>query len=81
MNKSLINIIAILVLVSLMALLINLLAISAPVKTLFILCLFTLKFLLVAFHFIELKKANSFWKLSVTFIVVFFFALSMFTKF
>ena len=76
MNKQLINIIAILVLVSLMALLINLLDINASLKLFLILSLFSIKFLLVAFHFIELKKANSFWKLSISVTVILFFFLS-----
>ncbi len=76
MNKQLINIIAILVLVSLMALLFNLLDINASLKLLLILSLFSIKFLIVAFHFIELKKANSFWKLSISVTVFLFFFLS-----
>lgn len=80
MNKSLINIIVILVLVSLMALLINLLEINATVRLFLILTIFGLKFLLVAYHFIELKKANSFWKISIVFMVFLFFFLSFLFK-
>jgi len=80
MNKQLINIIAILVLVSLMALLINLLDINASLKLFLILSLFSIKFLLVAFHFIEIKKANSFWKLSISVTVILFFFLSFLFK-
>ena len=41
-------------------------------KTVVIAILFfsTIKFLLVAFHFMELKKANVFWKVSVSFFLV-----------
>lgn len=33
------------------------------------------KFLLVAFHFMELKKANAFWKVSVTLFLVLFIGI------
>jgi hypothetical protein len=80
MNKSLLNIIILLVLISIMALFINVLEISPQVKVLSILGIFGIKFLLVAFHFMELKKANSFWKLSLTILIILFFLASFLFK-
>lgn len=80
MNKSLQNIIAILLLISTMALLINNLSFNLFFKTLLILMLFVIKFLLVSFHFMELKKANSFWKISIQVIVLVFFLSIIFLK-
>lgn len=80
MNKSLVNIIAILILISIMALLISNLAIDFTVKLLLILCIFGIKFLLVAFHFMELKKANSFWKYGVIVMVLLFILASFLLK-
>ena len=46
-------------------------SIDSSVKMFLIILLFSAKFLLVAFHFMELKLANSFWKIALTsFLVV-----------
>lgn len=80
MNKSLINSIVVLILISIMAVFITILEISPQVKVLSILGIFGIKFLLVAFHFMELKKGNSFWKFSLAFLVILFFLASFLFK-
>ena len=46
-------------------------SIDSSVKMFLIILLFSAKFLLVAFYFMELKLANSFWKIALTsFLVV-----------
>lgn len=80
MNKSLVNSIAILLLISIMAWLVNNWAIDGTLKLLFILCLFGIKMVVVAFYFMELKKANSFWKLGIIAIVVLFIVFSLVLK-
>ena len=40
------------------------------IAVVFIVALSGIKFLLVAFHFMELKKGNIFWKVSLTFFLV-----------
>ena len=46
--------------------------------TIAILCLGAIKFLLVSFQFMELKKANSFWKILIsTFLLVFIGIISI----
>ena len=41
------------------------------IAVIFILALSGLKFLLIAFHFMELKKANNFWKVTLSLFLVF----------
>lgn len=65
MKKSLILIYVLLLLLTIVtACIANLYAISAFVVPL-LMVLAAFKFLLVAFQFMELKKANSFWKISL----------------
>lgn len=42
----------------------------AGVATGFIILIFAIKFSLVAFQFMELKKAHTFWKISLLFVLV-----------
>ena len=67
MKKSLILIYGLLLIITITtAVVANSFPISAIVATL-IMVLAAFKFTLVAFHFMELKKAHSFWKISLIF--------------
>jgi len=64
----------VLILISILAAMIVKLDIGLNVAAAIILAFFMLKFLLVSFYFMELKKANIFWKLAVTIFASLFLA-------
>lgn len=71
MKASLSKIFGILVVLSFATIIVFNLTLNQSIKTFLILFLFAVKFLLVAFYFMELKKANSFWKVSlITFLAL-----------
>ncbi|WP_372767523.1 cytochrome C oxidase subunit IV family protein [Lutibacter sp.] len=61
--------------ISILAALVVKLDIGLNVAAAIILALFMLKFLFVAFYFMELKKANVFWKWAVTIFASLFLAI------
>ncbi|MBK5210544.1 MAG: cytochrome C oxidase subunit IV family protein [Flavobacteriaceae bacterium] len=65
----------VLLVISILAALIVKLDIGLNVAAAIILAFFMLKFLLVSFYFMELKKANIFWKWAVTIFASVFLAI------
>ncbi|MBK9225265.1 MAG: cytochrome C oxidase subunit IV family protein [Flavobacterium sp.] len=70
MKKELTYTFALLLLLTFATFLIVNLHLDSFIKECLILTLFSVKFLLVAFQFMELKKAHSFWKISTIAILI-----------
>ena len=70
MKKELTYTFGLLLLLSFATFLIVNLPLDSFIKKCLILTLFSVKFLLVAFQFMELKKAHSFWKISTIAILI-----------
>ena len=70
MKKELTYTFALLLLLTFATFLIVNLPLDSFIKKCLILALFSVKFLLVAFQFMELKKAHSFWKISTIAILI-----------
>lgn len=71
MQKKLIYTFVLLLLLTLVTVVITNSSLNFFIKKCLILILFSVKFLLVAFQFMELKKAHSFWIISIiTFLII-----------
>ena len=69
--KSLNQTFILLMILTIFTIILTYISIDSSVKMFLIILLFSAKFLLVAFYFMELKLANSFWKIALTaFLVV-----------
>ncbi|OWP82652.1 hypothetical protein BWK59_14725 [Flavobacterium davisii] len=73
MEKKLIKTYSILLILTILAILLPSIKINSNIRICFIMFIFSLKFILVAFNFMELKKANIAWKfilMSLLFLII-----------